>query len=50
MALLITHRRDSKVVEATYQVGRVTLLTGDCKQVLATMPANTFDGIVTDPP
>src|SRR6185295_6661900 len=30
--------------------GRVTLFAGDCREVLSTLPENTFDGVVTDPP
>ncbi len=42
--------RTETIGEAVYLDGKVQLLAGDCRDVLATLPDCSVDAIVTDPP
>lgn len=48
--LLTGNKTASKAVRQDFLDGRVTLYAGDCLDVLAELPENSVDSVVTDPP
>ncbi len=51
-ALRVKHERDKHLTSAgaNFLDGKVTLLAGDCLEILAALPERSVDSVVTDPP